>query len=302
MAQFDSIASELFTQSLQFRGRLSAPYLPLPSGQAVNELIEAIRKTLFPGFYGETSAHPDALRYKVDLGVRDLTKRLQEMLKLAICYRCAPVNPKDCDKCTDEVPEKVRQFITSLPALRRALEMDLKATYEGDPACRNMVEVICCYPGFRAVTNYRIAHALHMMDIPYLPRMITEIAHTQTGIDIHPAASIGEGLMIDHGTGIVIGESCQIGVNVRIYQGVTLGALTTDPGFDAEIARGIPRHPVIGDEVVIYPGAAVLGRVTIGKGAVLGGNVCVMQDVAPGARIMSSGPGIHQDTDARETR
>lgn len=290
MANFDTIASELFSQSVSLRGRLSAPYLPLPSSTALNELVETMRKTIFPGFYGESSAHPDALRYKVDSGLKEVNKRLQDLLRLSLCYDCAPESDRGCPSCTDKAPEISYLFLQSMPEIRRHLEADLQAIHDGDPASKNIVEIICCYPGFKAITNYRIAHRLHSLNVPLLPRMITELGHAQTGIDIHPAADIAEGLMIDHGTGVVIGETCVIGRNVKLYQGVTLGARSFPLDEEGIPLKGIPRHPVVEDDVVIYAEATLLGRITIGKGSVIGGNVWLTRSVPPHSRIQQQKP------------
>jgi len=169
--------------------------------------------------------------------------------------------------------------------VQRKLALDVQASYEGDPAAASPDEVIFCYPGIVAITNYRLAHELHLLDVPIIPRMITEAAHSATGIDIHPGAVIGERFFIDHGTGIVIGATCIIGSRVRIYQGVTLGAKSFQLDEKGNPVRGIDRHPVVEDDVTIYSGATILGRVTIGRGSVIGGNVWLVHSVPPESRI-----------------
>jgi len=176
-------------------------------------------------------------------------------------------------------------FLRKLPEVQRKLALDVQASYEGDPAAANPDEVIFCYPGIIAITSYRLAHELHILGVPIIPRMITEAAHSATGIDIHPGAAIGERFFIDHGTGIVIGETCIIGSRVRIYQGVTLGAKSFQLDEDGNPVRGIDRHPIVEDDVTIYSGATILGRVTIGRGSVIGGNVWLVHGVPPGSRI-----------------
>jgi serine O-acetyltransferase len=170
------------------------------------------------------------------------------------------------------------------------LSADVQAAYEGDPAATSPEETILCYPGILAITNYRLAHELHLVGVPLLPRIITEHAHSITGIDIHPGATIGEQFFIDHGTGVVIGETCNIGSRVRIYQGVTLGAKSFPLDDDGNPIKGIPRHPIVEDDVVIYGGATILGRITIGCGSVIGGNVWLTRSVPPGSKITQAEP------------
>lgn len=174
-----------------------------------------------------------------------------------------------------------------LPVLRRLLASDVRAAYEGDPAATSLGETIFCYPSILAMTHYRIAHELSELEVPLLPRILTEMAHASTGIDIHPGAHIGEGFFIDHGTGVVIGETCVIGKNCRLYQGVTLGALSFRKDASGVLIKGLPRHPHLGDGVTIYAGATVLGNITIGSGAIIGANMWVTEDVPERARIVS---------------
>jgi len=177
-------------------------------------------------------------------------------------------------------------FIFSLPEIRRKMVKDVEATYVGDPASNSRGEVIFCYPGILAISNYRIAHRLLELGVPLIPRFIGEMAHSETGIDIHPRAKIGESFMIDHGTGVVIGSTCIIGNNVRLYQGVTLGAKSFPLDKDGNPIKGIPRHPIVEDNVIIYAQATILGRVTIGRDSVIGGNVWITHSVPPNSKIM----------------
>lgn len=179
-------------------------------------------------------------------------------------------------------------FVAALPSLRAKLDMDVRATYNGDPAAETVAEVILCYPGIRAISSYRIAHLLYQAGVPVLPRLITELAHSETGIDIHPAATIGESFAIDHGTGVVIGETAILGNNVKLYQGVTLGAKSFPLDADGNPVKGIPRHPVLEDNVIVYSNATILGRITIGHDAVIGGNIWVTEDVPAGSRVVQS--------------
>lgn len=189
------------------------------------------------------------------------------------------------DEIKEVAAHMAAQFIASLSSLRAQLAMDVKAAFDADPAATSFGEVICCYPGLRAICNYRIAHQLLMLGVPLIPRAITELAHSETGIDIHPGARIGACFSIDHGTGVVIGETCIIGNNVKLYQGVTLGAKTIP--VDAQgMPLNIPRHPILEDDVVVYANATILGRITIGKGAIIGGNVWVTDDVKAGGKVV----------------
>ena len=172
--------------------------------------------------------------------------------------------------------------------MRRVLATDVAAAYNGDPAAHSFGEVISCYPAIRAISNYRIAHELLRLGVPLIPRIITEMAHSETGIDIHPGAVIGSHFTIDHGTGVVIGETCIIGNNVKLYQGVTLGAKSFPLDADGKPIKGIPRHPILEDNVIVYSNATILGRITIGQGATVGGNIWVTENVPPGARIVQT--------------
>jgi serine O-acetyltransferase len=179
----------------------------------------------------------------------------------------------------------VRTFADALPAIRSLLDSDVLAAYQGDPAARSVDEVLLCYPGVLAMIHYRLGHQLYILGLPLLARIVAELAHGATGIDIHPGARIGAGFFIDHGTGVVIGETAVIGERVRVYQAVTLGAKRFPTDAEGNLQKGLPRHPVVEDDVVIYAGATILGRITLGKGAVIGGNVWLTHDVPPGGRI-----------------
>ena len=181
-----------------------------------------------------------------------------------------------------EITEKIVQ---KLPEIREILAMDVEAAYRGDPAATSLGEIICCYPVIRTLTNYRLAHELYLLDVPLIPRMISELAHSETGIDIHPAAQIGHHFTIDHGTGVVIGATCIIGDNVKLYQGVTLGALSFPLDDNGNPIKGIPRHPILGNDVIVYSNATILGRITIGDRSVIGANRWVTDNIAPDTKI-----------------
>lgn len=182
--------------------------------------------------------------------------------------------------------EQATTFICRLDDISRSLQTDVEAAYNGDPAAKSRDEIICCYPVIKALVNYRVAHELLTMGVELIPRILTEMAHSETGIDIHPGAQIGDYFTIDHGTGVVIGETCIIGRNVKLYQGVTLGAKSFPLDKHGNPIKGIPRHPILEDDVIVYSNSTILGRITVGKGAIIGGNVWITQDVAPGARIV----------------
>jgi len=209
---------------------------------------------------------------------------MQEQIKRGMCFVCDRVEP-NCTQCDEQSRDLTSEFLSKLPEVRRLLATDVQAAYEGDPAATSPDEAILCYPGILAITNYRLAHQLHHLSVPLLPRIITEHAHSLTGIDIHPGADIGEYFFIDHGTGVVIGETSVIGNRVRIYQGVTLGAKSFPLDEDGKPIKGIARHPVVEDEVIIYGGATILGRVTIGRGTTIGGNIWLTESVPPGSRV-----------------
>ncbi len=261
---------------------------PLPSQQAVKEIIYLSRALIFPGFFGDSDVTRNNVTYFTGLWAEKLYHLLVEQihagLSMDICTDTAP----DYDEMEHKAAEKAAEFIKQLPNLRRLLNTDVSATHRGDPAATSTQEVIYCYPGIRAICNYRIAHELIKLDVPIIPRMISEQAHSETGIDIHPAATIGEGFTIDHGTGVVIGATAILGNNVKLYQGVTLGAKSFDMDPDGNPIKGIPRHPIIGNNVIIYSNASILGRITIGDNAIIGGNIWVTQNVAPGERLIQA--------------
>ena len=222
--------------------------------------------------------------------VDELYELLSQEILAGKCFECQDESRSKVEKHTDESKGNALEFINFLPEIRRKLVTDVEATFVGDPAARNYGEVIFCYPAIKAITNYRVAHRLFELDVPLIPRFITELAHSETGIDIHPKAQIGESFTIDHGTGVVIGSTCIIGNNVKLYQGVTLGAKSFPLDEEGNPIKGIPRHPIVEDNVVIYAGATILGRITIGKGSVIGGNVWVTRDLPPNSKVVQSKP------------
>jgi serine O-acetyltransferase len=265
----------------------------LPRVEDVARVVELCRGVLFPGFVGPgvAGAGRDALRQKVATRLEELRAALHQPLYRALHHKSelrAGQDRAECADCHRRAGELTRRFLARLPAIREAVARDVRAAVDGDPAASGPDEVVVCYPGLYAVTVHRLAAALRALGAATIPRMMAELAHERTGIDIHPGATIGDAFFIDHGTGVVIGETTVIGDRVRIYQGVTLGALTVPRGEERP-APGVRRHPTIEDDVVIYAGATILGGDTvIGRGAVIGGNAWVTASVAPGAVVAGS--------------
>lgn len=257
---------------------------PIPSGKVLEEVSELCRSIYFPGFYGRSCVNSETMRFNIGV----VLERIYILLKSQIVAGMS-LN-RDGDKFSAQeirqrAEEVAAKVIAMLPEIRDILITDVMAAYRGDPAATNYSEVISCYPVIRALANYRLAHVLHEFNVPIVPRMLTEMAHSETGIDIHPGARIGKYFTIDHGTGVVIGATCIIGNNVKLYQGVTLGAKSFPLGADGIPIKGVPRHPILEDDVIVYSNSTILGRITIGKGAVIGGNLWVTEDVKPGDRL-----------------
>lgn len=260
----------------------------LPSSENLKRIIDLCRAILFPGYYGSARINKQTIRFHTGVAVETLHSLLSKEIHAGICFA-----DQDCLACSEEerneqAVQLSERFIASLPELRHVLATDAEATYNGDPAAQNLGEVIFCYPGFRAICNYRIAHQLFLEGVPYIPRIITELAHSETGIDIHPGARIGHHFSIDHGTGTVIGETSILGNYVRIFQGVSLAGEKFPPDENGNAIRGVARHPVVGNHVTIYSNATLLGHIHIGDGATIYGNVWLTHDVAAGGSIGQS--------------
>lgn len=260
---------------------------PLPSGKVLEEIISLARAILFPGYYGNSSFDSKTIRYHIGVNVEKLHRLLSDQIEAGLCFSdcCSEDAPDDNTGLSERAEELSAELISRLPEIRSVLSTDVTAAYYGDPAAENCGEVISCYPIIKTLVNYRLAHELYLLGVPLIPRIITEMAHSETGIDIHPAASIGKYFTIDHGTGVVIGATCVIGSNVKIYQGVTLGAKSFPLDSMGNPIKGIPRHPIIENNVVIYANATILGRVTIGEGCVVGANEWVTEDMKPNTKI-----------------
>ena len=261
---------------------------PLPSGEKLHEIIEICRAVLFPGFFGNSSVSSRTVNYHIGVNIERLFDMLTTQILAGLCFG----SDEECITCTDKQRHQASAlaatFIASLPEIRAILATDVEAAYNGDPAAKSFGEVISCYPAIRAISNYRIAHKLLELGVPLIPRIITEMAHSETGIDIHPGAKIGSHFTIDHGTGVVIGETSIIGNYVKLYQGVTLGARSFPLDSDGRPIKGIPRHPILEDHVIVYSNATILGRITIGHHATVGGNIWVTEDVPAGTRIIQT--------------
>lgn len=258
---------------------------PLPSSKRLEEIINLSRSILFPGYFGKSQVNIDTIQYQIGVNVEKLHRLLSEQILAGLCFSCSETKNIHCNECKAEAERITTQLIAKFPELRRILGTDVTAAFNGDPAAKSTAEIISCYPVIKTLTNYRIAHELFVMGVPLIPRMMMEMAHSETGIDIHPGATIGSYFTIDHGTGVVIGETCVIGNNVKLYQGVTLGAKSFPLDEEGNPIKGIPRHPIIEDNVVIYANATVLGRITIGDHCVVGANTWVLQDMKPGEAI-----------------
>lgn len=259
---------------------------PLPSGKVLHEIIELCRAILFPGFYGKSTVNHHTITYHIGVNIERLYNLLTEQIHAGLCFDAKETGDCACDTKREKAIDLAGQFISRLPALREVLATDVEAAYNGDPAAESYGEIISCYPIIKALSNYRIAHELLLLGVPLIPRIITEMAHSETGIDIHPAARIGHHFTIDHGTGVVIGATCIIGNHVKLYQGVTLGAKSFPLDDDGHPIKGITRHPILEDDVIVYSNATILGRITVGRGATVGGNIWVTEDVPAGARLV----------------
>jgi serine O-acetyltransferase len=288
-ADVDALADRLIASYADPGDAMHLTGVELPSPAEVARAVDQCRALLLPGFAGgATRLPPNELRELVRERLAELAGTLRRQVYRALSHRAvqaAGASALDCADCAGRAQAIVADFLEALPGLRATLATDVRAAFEGDPAATGQDEIVACYPGFYAITVYRIAHALLAAGAVIVPRMMTELAHERTGIDIHPGATIGPSFFIDHGTGVVIGETSLIGARVRIYQGVTLGALSV-PRTEERPAAGARRHPTIEDDAVIYAGATILGGQTvIGAGAVIGGNAWVTASVPPGARV-----------------
>ena len=275
------------THKIRHRGRIRE----IPSQEALAAILDGLAAALFPTHYGQTDLTDESIDFFVGTTLNSTLNALVEQVRRALLF---VARQNDAEHGSDAAHDArlhaqalsiTRNFAAQLPALRDLLVSDLQAAYQGDPAATSMSEILLCYPGMTATIYYRIAHALYGLGAPFVARMISRIAHSSTGIDIHPGAKIGGHFFIDHGTGVVIGETAVIGQHVRLYQAVTLGAKRFPADENGVLIKGNARHPIVEDDVVIYAGATILGRITIGKGSTIGGNVWLTQSVPPGSNV-----------------
>lgn len=258
--------------------------MPMPDFEVLREIVNVLRRVIFPGYFGASNITVNNIKFYTGVNIDKIHRLLSEQIKRGFVFDLNQGVKKVCEDC-DELSKKLSlKFISGLPKIREVLSTDVQAMYDGDPAAKSTGEIIYCYPAIRAITNYRFAHELLKLNVPLIPRIITELAHSETGIDIHPGASIGKFFSIDHGTGVVIGETSIIGDHVKIYQGVTLGAKSFPVDKNGNPIKGVARHPIVEDNVVIYAEATILGRVTIGKNSVIGGNMWITNDVPPNSK------------------
>lgn len=263
----------------------------IPSHAQVIDIVNQARRILFPGYFTKTKLHASNLEYYIGKETTDLYEKLSEQITMAIRHDCRR-HGQPCTACEQRSHQIALAFIESLPKVASTLAQDTRSVLNGDPATDNPDEVIFSYPGLLALSVFRIAHELFSMDVPIIPRIMTEYAHSLTGIDIHPGATIGPGLFIDHGTGVVIGETTVIGTNVRIYQGVTLGALSL-PRDAGEKLRNTKRHPTIENNVIIYSNTTILGgKTVIGEGSIIGGNIWLTESVEAGTKVLLKRPEL----------
>jgi serine O-acetyltransferase len=286
--ELDAVVAGLRAQRERWRdtqGRSKEPGgRELPSHHALRAIIDDLRGALFPMRLGPPDLRQEAEDFYVGHTLNSLLHALLQQVKLELRHRARHTGGTVAD-LDERALAIVRDFAAGLPDTRALLDSDVIAAYNGDPAARSVDEILLCYPGIVAITHHRLAHSLYLLGAPLLARIVAEISHTQTGIDIHPGAQIGAGFFIDHGTGVVIGETAVIGRRVRLYQAVTLGAKRFEADANGELRKGLPRHPIVEDDVVIYAGATILGRVTIGRGATIGGNVWLTRSVPAGSHI-----------------
>ncbi|HUS58436.1 MAG TPA: serine O-acetyltransferase EpsC [Planctomycetota bacterium] len=275
---------------------------PMPALPQVITILADLQSVLFPQHFNTRKLDRKNISYYIGDKIDMIFAALSEQISRSFQHECpAPGKRHEpCDSCKGRGEGEAIAFLRKVPALREMLANDVQAAYDGDPAARSFDEIIFSYPGLRAIITYRIAHELHVQSVPLLPRIMTEYAHSVTGVDIHPGATIGRSFFIDHGTGVVIGETSQIGNNVKIYQGVTLGALSFPKGDDGKIIRGQKRHPTIEDDVTIYSGATILGPRTVGKGAVIGGNVWLTGAIPPGTKVVIDKPRLVYEITSRD--
>jgi serine O-acetyltransferase len=263
------------------------PAIPLherrtPSVRCLTDIVETVRSIIFPGYFGNSLVNEDSLVYNVGVSVENLFNVLSSQIYDALFFESKEIDTMEARK---KALQLTNTFLDKLPTIKYLLSTDVKAIFNSDPAAKSYGEIIFCYPAIKAILNYRIAHELYLLGVPILPRIISELAHSETGIEIHPGAQIGEYFSIDHGTGVVIGQTSIIGNHVTLYQGVTLGAKSFTLDKDGH-PIDVPRHPILEDNITVYSNSSILGRITIGKGTIVGGNIWLTHSVPPNSRIL----------------
>ncbi|MBN9205191.1 serine O-acetyltransferase EpsC [Methylibium petroleiphilum] len=283
-----SVVAQLRAARERWRGAQNRPREPggreLPSREALEEIVQGLRGALFPMRLGPPDLRQEGEDYYVGHTLDAVLNALLGQIRLELRHDARQGGRPEHDSYARAL-DKVREFAATLPEIRGLLDSDVQASFRGDPAARSVDEVLLCYPGIEAMIHHRIAHRLYQLGVPLLARIVAELAHGRTGIDIHPGAEIGPGFFIDHGTGVVIGETAVIGERVRVYQAVTLGAKRFPTDEKGDLQKGLPRHPIVEDDVVVYAGATILGRITIGRGSTIGGNVWLTRSVPPGSNV-----------------
>jgi len=280
------------THSVRFHGRVRE----LPSRAALIEIVKNLYAALFPTHYGRHDLTDESIDFFVGSTLNDALLSLSEQIRRGLQF--APDRDADSEALRADAILATRAFAHELPEIRNVLVTDLAAAFSGDPAATSVSEILLCYRGVNAIIHHRLAHALYLLGVPVVPRLIADIAHEATGVDIHPGARIGGSFFIDHGTGVVIGETAIVGEHVRLYQAVTLGAKRFPADVTGALIKGEPRHPIIEDHVVIYAGATVLGRITVGRNSSIGGNVWLTRSVPPGSNITQAQTRTGQGPDA----
>jgi serine O-acetyltransferase len=288
---FDSLAGAFLEKSVQRGRNIPLRTGTVPSFSELKRLMQSLRVLFFPGFFEMKSpSGGQPPREEAASVLNEVFKILVEQISVGIRFfrRDDPDEPDTPAQTSDAefAAETAREFMRRLPEIHDLLDSDVLAAYEGDPAAKSKAETIFCYPSIYAMTNHRVAHQLYKLSVPVIPRVISEMSHSRTGIDIHPGTSIGKEFFIDHGTGVVIGETSVIGSHCKLYQGVTLGALSFPKNAEGNLIKGLPRHPILEDGVTVYAGATILGRVTIGAGSLIGGNVWITSDIPPGSKVV----------------
>jgi len=272
----------------------------LPSNRVVIELLEDILSVIFPGYFGKTQVAKSNIKYFLGNSLNSIHSHLVPEVEKSLKFVCRKVKECPADVCHRRAQVVAMEFLEKIPQIRRLLSEDIQAAYDGDPAAKCTEEVILCYPCVLAIATYRVAHELYVMGVPFMPRIMTEYAHSQTGIDIHPGAKIGRSFFIDHGTGVVIGETTEIGNNVKLYQGVTLGALSFPKDKKGSVVRGRKRHPTIGNSVVIYSGATLLGSdAVVGDNSIIGGNAWITSPIPKNTRVIQAPPNLNYKSNGK---